>query len=83
MDHQNVPAGTLHEQDRNGPVTLFRDYDTLLVGGWRLDIANARRLRDYVNGALLDMTLARREIEEQAREAEALLRGAAVPGQED
>lgn len=65
-DHQDIPAGTLHEQDRNGPVTVLRDYDTLLVDRWRLSVEEAVRLRGIINDTLLDMTAAREEMREEA-----------------
>lgn len=61
-DHKNVPAGTLHCQDRNGPVTVLRDYDTLLLDSWRLSVAEARRLRQVISDALPDMIAAQAEM---------------------
>lgn len=55
-EHQMVPVGTLHEQDSDSPVTVFRDYDTVIVGGWRLNADEAARLRGILVFAELDMT---------------------------
>ena len=75
-DHQNVPAGTLHCQDRNGPVTVLRDYDTLLLDSWRLSVAEARRLRQVISDALPDMIAAQAEMAGEAAE----VAGAPVSG---
>ena len=71
LDRQNIPVGTpLHEQDSNGPVKAFRDYDTLLLDRWRLSIEEVIRLQGILSGTLPDMIAARAEMREEAAEDE-------------
>jgi hypothetical protein len=79
-ERQNVPVGTVTDLHTQGPRTILRDWDHLLIPELRLDAEGCEHLRKILVGEALNLAVVHAEIAEDEAERHAEAHGQAVSG---